>query len=68
MSVNQIHLRKKIISVGKTSRGIILPKIWLDYLEKKHGNINFVALEVNGKLIIRPILKEAQRNKANKQA
>jgi antitoxin component of MazEF toxin-antitoxin module len=59
-------LIKRIISVGKTSKGVILPKSWLDFLESKHGKIDSVSMEVNGKLTIRPILKEAQRRQHNK--
>ena len=49
---------RKIIDVGKTSKGIILPKSWLDLLEKKHGKVEAVTMEVDGQLIIKPILKE----------
>ena len=55
-------LIKKVIDVGKTSKGIILPKSWLDFLESKHGKIDSVSMEVNGKLIIRPIIKEVQKH------
>jgi len=60
-------LIKRIISVGKTSKGVILPKSWLDFLESKHGKIDSVSMELNGKLVIRPILKERLRNKPKKQ-
>jgi phosphate uptake regulator len=55
-------LVRKIISVGKTSKGVILPKSWLDFLQKEHGVIEAVSMEVNGKLTIRPLLKEATPN------
>ena len=55
-------LVRKIIDVGKTSKGVILPKSWLDYLEKKHGQIEAVMMEVNGCLIIKPIFNEAPDN------
>lgn len=50
-------LIRKIIDVGKTSKGVILPKSWLFLLEKEHGKIEAVTMEVNDNLIIRPILK-----------
>jgi len=50
---------RKIIQVG-TSKGVILPKSWLDFLEKKHGKIDAVSMEVNGQLIIKPILDEGR--------
>ena len=53
-------LVRKIIEVGKTSKGVILPKSWLDFLEKKHGRIDAVSIEVNGHLIIKPILDEGR--------
>jgi phosphate uptake regulator len=53
-----VPLVRRIINVGKTSKGVILPKSWLDFLEKKHGVIEAVTMEVNGRLTIRPILKE----------
>lgn len=56
-------LIRKIIEVGKTSKGVILPKSWLDFLEKKYGKISAVSMEVNGQLIIKPILREASRHK-----
>ena len=55
-------LVKKIIDVGKTSKGVIIPHAWLDFLEDKHGSIDAVSMEVSDKLVIRPILKEALKN------
>lgn len=52
-------LVRKIIDVGKTSKGVILPKSWLKYCEKKAGTkIESVAIEVNDILKIKPILPE----------
>ena len=53
---------RKLISFGNSSKGITLPKSWLDFLECHYGKIESVSMEVNGKLIIRPILKEVRRN------
>lgn len=51
-------LIRKVIQVGKTSRGVILPKSWLKYYEKKAGKrIENVAIEVNKVLIIKPIFE-----------
>jgi antitoxin component of MazEF toxin-antitoxin module len=51
-------LIQKIIHVG-TSRAVTIPKTWLDYYEKENGQkIEEVAIEVNGKLTIRPLLKK----------
>jgi hypothetical protein len=60
-----VPLIKKVIAVGKTSKGVILPKSWLDYFERKYGEVDSVSMEVNGKLVIRPILKEASKNQRN---
>jgi len=54
-------IRRKICKNGD-SKFVFLPKTWVDLLEKEYGKINAVSMEVNGKLTIRPILKEAQRN------
>ena len=55
-------LIRKIIEVGKTSKGIILPKSWLDYLENLYGTIETVSMEVNDKLTIRPIFQEVKQD------
>ena len=48
---------RKIIDIGKTSKGVIIPKSWLELIEKEYGKITTVSIEVNGKLIIQPILR-----------
>ncbi len=56
---------RKIIPIGKTSKGITLPKSWLDYFEKEIGRpIYFVAIEVDRELKIVPYTseKEEKRN------
>jgi hypothetical protein len=59
-------LIRRIVPYGKTSRGVILPKSWLRYYEKQNGQtIREVAVEVNGKLTIQPILKETAKNRQN---
>lgn len=48
---------RKIIDVGKTSKGVTLPKSWLENFERETGKkITEVAMEVNGSLTIQPIL------------
>ena len=54
-------IKRKICQFGG-SKIIFLPKSWVTLLEEKHGKIDAVSMEVNGKLTIRPILKEDQRN------
>jgi antitoxin component of MazEF toxin-antitoxin module len=55
-------LIQKVIQVGD-SRAVTIPKTWLTYYERKNGcAIEEVAVEVDGKLTIRPILKEAPKN------
>jgi len=54
---------RKIIEVGKTSKGIILPKSWLEYYEKETGEkIEKVAMEVNRVLTITPLLEKKKRD------
>lgn len=55
---------RKIIEVGKTSRGIILPKSWLEYFEERQGQaIEAVAIEVNSVLRVSPVLSKKERAK-----
>jgi antitoxin component of MazEF toxin-antitoxin module len=54
-------LIQKVIQIGD-SRAITIPKSWLTYYERQSGNIiKEVSVEVNGKLIIRPIFKGESR-------
>jgi len=47
---------RKIIQVG-TSKAVSLPKSWLELIEREAGKpVKEVAVEVNGVLIIKPIL------------
>lgn len=56
----EMPIIRKIIDVGKTSRGVILPKSWFVYFEKHEGiKLQSVAIEVNRVLKISPLpLKE----------
>ena len=56
-------LMRRIVPYGKTSRGVILPKSWLTLIEKEHGKIDAVSMEVNDSLTIRPILKKVEKTK-----
>jgi hypothetical protein len=64
---------RKVIEVGKTSRGIILPKGWLEYFEESQEGqpIETVAIEVDSVLKISPILtkkaKEPRRQMGKDQ-
>jgi antitoxin component of MazEF toxin-antitoxin module len=58
LDVTSMPLIQKIIQVGD-SRAITIPKSWLEYYERKNGHrIKEVSVEVNGKLIIKPILED----------
>jgi len=47
---------RKVIDFGKTSKGITLPKSWLEYYEQEAGKqIESVSMEVNKVLTIKPI-------------
>ena len=48
---------KKIIEVGKTSKGVILPKSWLDLIERQTGKpLTEVSVTVNDNLTIQPLI------------
>jgi hypothetical protein len=52
-------LIKKVIDYGKTSKGVILPKSWLELIERHTGKpVKEVTMEVNGQLTIKPILDD----------
>jgi antitoxin component of MazEF toxin-antitoxin module len=60
-----LPLIQRIIQVGD-SRAVTIPKTWLVYYERESGQrIEEVAVEVNGKITISPILKEASKNRRN---
>jgi antitoxin component of MazEF toxin-antitoxin module len=49
---------RKLTTIGD-SRGVTLPKSWIEYYEKESGcKITEVAMEVNAVIIIRPVLKK----------
>lgn len=51
-------ITRKLINIGASSRGICLPKSWIEYVEKESGRrVLEVAIEVNGDLKISPILE-----------
>lgn len=57
--LGSMRIVKKILPVGG-SKGIIIPKIWLDSIEAQTGNpVTKVILEINGSITIKPFsLKE----------
>jgi antitoxin component of MazEF toxin-antitoxin module len=61
-----VPIRRKICHIGG-SKAVFLPKSWVDLLEEKYGKIEAVSMEVNGKLTIRPLLKEVLRNEKKEQ-
>ena len=50
-------IKRKICKIGN-SFAIFLPKSWVLLLEEKHGKVESVTMEVDGQLIINPILKD----------
>ena len=50
-------IKRKVCKIG-TGFAVFLPKSWISLLEEKHGKVEAVTMEVNGQLIIRPILKQ----------
>jgi antitoxin component of MazEF toxin-antitoxin module len=55
-------LIQKVIQVGD-SRAVTIPKSWLTYYERQSGQcIKEVSLEVNGTLIIRPIIENKSKS------
>jgi antitoxin component of MazEF toxin-antitoxin module len=55
-------LVRRIINLGKNSKGVILPKSWLEFYERQsRQSIKEVSMEVNGRLIIQPIFREERQ-------
>ena len=53
-------LIRKLQKLGTSSKAVILPKGWLDYIEEETGSpVDSVAIEVNGDLKISPVVREA---------
>ena len=53
---------QKVIKVGD-SKGITLPKSWLEYYERQTGQVlSEVTVEINNKLIIRPLFQGDNSN------
>lgn len=55
-------IKRKVCKIG-TGLAVFLPKSWIQLAEKKHGNGNIeaVEIEVDGVLKIKPIFTEAQQ-------
>jgi antitoxin component of MazEF toxin-antitoxin module len=58
---DEMPIKRKICKIGN-SFAIFLPKSWVMLLEAKHGKIRAVTMEVDGQLIINPILKEENKH------
>jgi hypothetical protein len=50
-------IKRRLCRIGK-GYAVFLPKSWVYLLEEKHGRIDSVFMDVNGKLTIRPNLRE----------
>jgi antitoxin component of MazEF toxin-antitoxin module len=57
----KMPIKRKICKIGN-SFAIFLPKSWVLLLEEKHGKVESVTMEVDGQLIIKPILMEESNN------
>jgi antitoxin component of MazEF toxin-antitoxin module len=57
-----MNVIRKIVKIGD-SKGITIPKSWLDFFKREHGEeIREVTIEVNELLIISPILPKKENN------
>ena len=53
-------IKRKVCKIG-SGFAVFLPKSWVTLLEEKYGKVTAVTMEVNGQLIIKPILEEANQ-------
>jgi hypothetical protein len=59
---------RKVIKAGPNSFAVTLPKTWLDFLERQTGvRVTEVALEVDGKITIEPLLNPPKTSSKNQQ-
>jgi hypothetical protein len=58
---NAMPIKRKICKIG-SGFAVFLPKSWILLLEEKHGSIEAVTMEVDGKIIISPILGGKETN------
>ena len=60
-----MEILKKLLQVGGSSQAVVLPKIWLDSIERKTGNrptsVLITFSDVDDVLVLKPILLEEQR-------
>jgi antitoxin component of MazEF toxin-antitoxin module len=56
---------RKIVRIGKTSLGVILPKAWLRYFAIDAGDQ--VEVVSNGNIVVKPLAKDAERDKEVQQ-
>jgi antitoxin component of MazEF toxin-antitoxin module len=56
-------IKRKICKVG-SGFAVFLPKSWVSLLEEKYGKVEAVTMEVDGQLVIKPILNRALSNPA----
>jgi antitoxin component of MazEF toxin-antitoxin module len=55
----KMPVRRKICKIGN-GLAIFIPKSWISLLEAKHGSVKAVTMEIDGKLIISPILEDSE--------
>jgi antitoxin component of MazEF toxin-antitoxin module len=61
-SDTKMPIIRKVIRAGPNSFAVTLPKTWLELLERETGKkITEVALEINGKITIMPIIEKRSR-------
>jgi hypothetical protein len=56
-----MQITRKIILLGLSSKGVTLPKSWIDFWEEKEGKIEAVSMDVNKKITIHPIFKSCKK-------
>ena len=57
MEKSCLPIKRKVCKIG-SGFAVFLPKSWISLLEEKYGKVEAVTMEVDGQLIIKPILKE----------
>ena len=56
-------IKKSVITLGKYSKAVTLPKSWLELYEKELGHqIKEVLIEVDGELKIKPYIEKSDKH------
>jgi antitoxin component of MazEF toxin-antitoxin module len=57
-------IKRKICKIG-SGFAVFLPKSWVTLLREEHERVEAVTIEVDGQLVIKPIIEDTKITKQN---